>query len=335
MSSVRRAIFAFLRIGLGVAVLIYLAYSGALNRRALLGLGSSWHLTIAAAGLLVLTIILTAARLSILLDTHGHHLPLGLSIRLTLLGSFFNSFLLGSSGGDLVKFFYMTRENHGRKLELVTIGLFDRAVGMFALLVWPLLAAPLFPHLIAGNMVLRKLLWSAALIALSLLIGLLLCFSKRVVNSRPVALLLEKVPSGEHIRTMIDTVQGYRCHPIMLLWALAIALATHTCSVGATLLIARISNPGGNLWQASLLIPVGFLINTIPLSPGGLGVGEAAFNALFSLVGLTGGADALLGWRLLTILLSLPGLPVYLHGRGRFVSSKQFDTFAVAQTELE
>ena len=96
------------------------------------------------------------------------------------------------------------------------------------------------------------------------------------------------------------------------------------------------SPSAANLWQASLLIPLGFLVNTIPLSPGGLGVGEAAFNALFSLVGLNGGADTLLGWRLLTIVLSLPGLPVYLQGRGRFVTSgEKFEAFAVVQSELD
>jgi glycosyltransferase 2 family protein len=167
--------------------------------------------------------------------------------------------------------------------------------------------------------------------------GMLMCFSTRVSNSHAFSLLLRKLPSlAEHIRRIADTVQGYRHHLLTLGSALMIALATHTLSIGATLLIARVTNPGASLWQASLLIPLGFLVNTVPLSPGGLGVGEAAFNALFTLVGLNGGADALLGWRLLTIVLSLPGLPVYLQGRGRFVTSaKKFETFAIAQSEPE
>jgi glycosyltransferase 2 family protein len=335
MKSVRAAVFALLRIGLGLGILVYLGYSGAINRRALFGLASTWRLTLAAFVLLSLTVVLTAARLSILFRPHGLRLPLGLSVRLTLLGSLFNFFLLGSSGGDLIKFFYMTRENDGRKTELITIGLFDRAVGMFALLLWPLLVAPLFPALMA-NRIIRRLLWSIGLLALAMLIATLMCFSRLIAESHAFALLLEKLPQGEYLRRIVNTVRAYRHHQWTLASALVIALATHTLSIAATLLIAHATNPVGNLWQASLLIPLGFLVNTVPLSPGGLGVGEAAFNALFSLVQLKGGADALLGWRLLNVVISLPGLAVYLQGRGRFVTSaEKFETFAVVQSEME
>ena len=69
----------------------------------------------------------------------------------------------------------------------------------------------------------------------------------------------------------------------------------------------------------AVLIPLGHLANTLPITPGGLGVGEAAFNKLFALAGLEGGAETLLGWRLLTLLLGLVGLVFYLQGRKRFV----------------
>jgi hypothetical protein len=50
-----------------------------------------------------------------------------------------------------------------------------------------------------------------------------------------------------------------------------------------------------------------------------LGIGEAAFNKLFEMAGLTGGAEALLGWRMLTILISMIGLVFYLRGRRHFI----------------
>jgi glycosyltransferase 2 family protein len=335
MNSPRRVLFALLRVALGISVLVYLVHSGAITRRALFGLASEWPLTLAALFLLFLAVVLTAWRLSVLLKPHELHLPLGLSVRLTLMGTFFNFFLLGSGGGDLVKFFYMTRENHGRKTELVTIGLFDRAVGMFALLVWPLLMAPLFPVLVLKTAILRKLLWSAAIVALAMLVGMLVCFSRRMESSRLLSWVFEKLPWSDYLRRVLDTVRGYRHHVGTLGSALLIALATHTLTIGATLLIARATHPGGNFWPASLLVPLGFMANTLPLTPGGLGVGEAAFSALFGLVGLKGGADALLGWRLLTILIGLPGLLVYLQGRRRFVysSAEKFRPFAIPQSE--
>ena len=64
---------------------------------------------------------------------------------------------------------------------------------------------------------------------------------------------------------------------------------------------------------------MGFIINTIPITPGGIGVGEAAMENLFLLAGLEGGASTLLGWRIIMIVSGLIGLACYLRGKDRFV----------------
>jgi uncharacterized membrane protein YbhN (UPF0104 family) len=90
-------------------------------------------------------------------------------------------------------------------------------------------------------------------------------------------------------------------------------------TIGIVLLLIQAINPGGATWSMSILIPLGFLANILPVTPGGLGIGEAAFNKLFEMAGLSGGAEALLGWRMLTILISMIGLVFYLRGRRHFV----------------
>jgi uncharacterized membrane protein YbhN (UPF0104 family) len=68
-----------------------------------------------------------------------------------------------------------------------------------------------------------------------------------------------------------------------------------------------------------LVIPLVDLANNLPLTPGGLGVGESAYNALFHAVGLEGGAEALLSWRIWRAAVGLIGLALYLRGPGRAV----------------
>jgi uncharacterized membrane protein YbhN (UPF0104 family) len=68
-----------------------------------------------------------------------------------------------------------------------------------------------------------------------------------------------------------------------------------------------------------LVVPMGELANCLPLTPGGLGVGEAAFHSLFDLSGLHGGVEALLCWRIWRAMVGLIGLGVYLGGLGRVV----------------
>ena len=62
------------------------------------------------------------------------------------------------------------------------------------------------------------------------------------------------------------------------------------------------------------MVPMGEIVNSLPLTPGGLGVGETAFNAFFSIAGLRGGAEALLCWRVWNALTGLLGLFFYLRG---------------------
>ena len=85
------------------------------------------------------------------------------------------------------------------------------------------------------------------------------------------------------------------------------------------MLLARATEFSGSIWNISMLAPLGLVANSLPVTPGGLGVGEAAFNRLFLIAGITGGADLLIGWRLLTIVLGIIGLTFYLQGRKRFV----------------
>ncbi len=319
MSRVPKIVPTLLRVAVGVGLLVYLGASGTINWRALSGLGSNWRVTLGALLLLLLAVVLLAWRLSLLLRARGLHLPLGLAFRLTLIGSFFNSCLPGSTGGDVIKIYYAIAGNRGRRTEVATIVLLDRAMGMFALLILPLLIAPLFPEVVGSKPILRGLLLGAAAVALVMLVGFLVCFSSRIRNSRLLSWTFRKLPGGSYAEAIFETVHSYRYNVATLAGTIGMSLITHILTIGVMLLALRAIYPGTVAWKMCVLIPLGHLANTLPLTPGGLGVGEAAFGALFSMAGLKGGAEALLGWRLLTILVSLLGLYYYLRGQKHFV----------------
>ena len=120
-------------------------------------------------------------------------------------------------------------------------------------------------------------------------------------------------------RRIFDTVHSYRHNAGVLIVGVLVSLFTHVLAAIATWL-AGLATSGVQIgWESGFLIPLGHLANTLPLTPGGLGVGEAAFDALFALAGAGGGAEALLGWRVLNLMLGLLGLLLYLQGRRRFV----------------
>jgi len=104
-----------------------------------------------------------------------------------------------------------------------------------------------------------------------------------------------------------------------LFLALLLSLLANLALIVVTALGLYAVNPGSFSIRLALVAPIGHLVNSLPLTPGGIGVGETAFNALFKLTGLSGGAEALLCVRLWNVLVGLLGLVVYLFGMQRSV----------------
>lgn len=319
MKAALNHLFTVVRIAIGVGLLWYLGASGAIEWRGLLGMLHEWPITLVAFLLLLVDMMVTSSRLCVLLAARGMYISVVNATKLSLIGIFFNSCLPGSTGGDLMKIYYATGDNRGRRTEVTTIILLDRASGMFALMIWPLLVAPFFPELLERVPALKSLLAGAAIVAAVLLVAFLLAWSRMLRQSALLEWLFRRLPLGEYARRVYETVYAYRHHPGPVLASVGISLVAHTMSVGVTMLAITAVSPSGAAWPMAVLIPLGHLANTVPLTPGGLGVGEAAFNRLFSMAGLTGGAEGLLGWRLLTLLIGLLGLWFYLQGRGKFV----------------
>lgn len=310
-SGTRRPLMV-LRTLVGVGLLVYLSVSGAIDWSALLGLAKRWPVSSLALILLFAGTALTSWRLCLLLSASGMSLSLVSSVRLTLIGAFFSALLPGSYGGDVVRIYYATERNPGRRTEITTILLLDRALGLFALLLLPLLVAPLFPALLASSRVLRILLLSAASIAALMVLVLGFCLTTRGDRALALTRFLPK-PLDTQVIRMRDTLHGYRMNVGTLFTVVGISLVVQALIVAVTMLIAQATSYADE--RMLMLIPLGFLANALPLTPGGLGVGEAAFDQLFASAGLAGGAEAILGWRVLTTCTDLIGLGCYIQKR--------------------
>lgn len=312
--------FGALRLGIGVALLALLANTGVLDFRELGGLFREWPFTLLAILVTAIAVSATAWRLCILLRPRGFALSLGASLKLTFIGTFFNIAMPGSSGGDLVRIYYAARGNEGRRAEIVAILLMDRSIGLVALLLYPVLLAPLYLPLLADNELLRNVVLTAggSVGMLALAAWLLLA---RETGKPLIAKLLARIPGGSIIRRMAGTLRSYRSDRRPLWRALFVSLGAHALGMTAFVLLARAVVSPTFEWFLFVIVPVGMVVNTIPLTPGGLGVGEAAFAVLFGMAGLQGGPEVLLSWRLVSILIGMAGLVFYLQGRSQFVTA--------------
>ena len=324
--SARRVLLMLLRIAIGAGLLAYLAKSGVIDLRALSKLFTSWRITLTAVTLLLVDSALMSVRLSWLFRPQGLNLRFGTSLKLALVGFFFSTFLPGAAGGDLSKLFYTTRGNGERRIEIMTVVLLDRAIGLFSLLLLPLIFAPMFTQTLRSEFALRGLLLTLGLLALGAAAGFFLClFSDPFISCLPSG-VRNRLTKNKVIRQVRGAIAKYRKNLSILCAAVGLSLLANLSLVFVTMLGAAALALVSWAPRMFLVIPIGHIVNSLPLTPGGLGVGETAFSALFNLLGLRGGAEALLCTRIWMAMIGLIGFVFYLQG----VSRKVFDESDVA-----
>jgi uncharacterized protein (TIRG00374 family) len=301
-----------LRFALGLVVLGWLAFSGAIDWTALTRLQQSADLLAAAAALVLLNFVFMAGRLWVLLAAQG--LPVGphAAFQLTTIAAFFSSCIPGATGGDLVKLYLLRRAAGGRFTESVVITLWDRCVGFITWLAWAVVTASAVRWPAAPSAVVRALSGGCALLLVAVVACLVLALGRDWTRLSRVQAFARRGRLGRTLCDVLRIVHGFRRRPAALGAAFLFSMLSQACQIMACWIIATavIAGPvdGGLL----PVVPLGFVANALPLTPGGLGVGEAAFEELFNLMGYPGGADTALALRVVAVALSLIGAGYYL-----------------------
>src|SRR5438876_8575606 len=83
-----------------------------------------------------MTVLLGVISWQMVLRVQGLELSFARTSEISFVAQFFNSFLLGSTGGDLIKAYYAARETHHKKTEAVTTVFVDRLIGLWAMLLF-------------------------------------------------------------------------------------------------------------------------------------------------------------------------------------------------------
>jgi glycosyltransferase 2 family protein len=249
-------------------------------------------------------IFLMSVRWQMLLRMSDVRIAFGTVVRLHYMGFFFNMFMPGGLGGDLVKAVYVTGHSP-RGAEAATMVLVDRVIGLVGLL------------LMAGTVILidyRHLGGIAVEVgatSLVLVVGAFLFFSAKFRQLVRYDRLIGKLPWSGVLKRIDAVLFGLRSHWRTLFAALALTAFVQLVEVlgvylaGGALGIAK-AEPRHYL----AFVPVGYLFNALPISFGGIGVMEGAYLELFRGAGVaTASQGFMLGIvaRLLVIFWSLPG----------------------------
>jgi len=267
--------------------------------------------------LFAVTILLGVIRWRMVLEVQGLHLSMRRATGITFVAQFFNSFLLGSTGGDLIKAYYAARETHHKKTEAVVTVFVDRLIGLWSMLLFAaLMMVPNF-HLLFSH----EKLGASAILILALLAGcsavLGVAFWGGVSRSFPKARhWLRKIPKGELLERSLDSCRRFGSHRAFMLKTIGLSMALNAVCV---LQVITLSNGLGLAIPPVALfviVPIVICISAIPITPSGLGVRENLFVLMLAAPEINIPATSALSLSLLTyagfLFWSLIGGVVYI-----------------------
>lgn len=235
------------------------------------------------------------------------------SVKLSFVGNFFNFALPGTTGGDLIKAYYLTQYTH-RKTEAVTTVFLDRVVGMISLIT----LATAMIIVTWEDAVIGAWAWMLAALFAGLVCGAIVVLSARLRQALGLRRLAEMLPAGEHLVRIGRTMVQMGRHPVRVVGCIGLTLLLQIAVFVSGFVMARALGMDGDLTHYLVFLPIGFMIASIPITPQGLGVMETAFIQFFTGPAFNNDASQALALalalRITQLLWSLPGGLVPLFG---------------------
>ncbi len=275
----------------------------------------NWPALLAGLACFMGCMLLCTVRWHVLLRAQGLPLPFGRTFVLHFIGHFFNSFLFGVTGGDLVKAYFAARETRHKKAEAVSTILIDRVIGLLALiaLVVVVMIARL-PFFLAQRETRAALAFFFAMFV-GAAVGIFLVFRQDLFARWPLLARLRDTTSvGAVLGRMYRAFQIVLTHPSTLWMTLGLSLANHLALVATAAMLGRAMDLQLRFLDYLTILPLVNAVAAVPLTPGGLGTREAAAKILFGVVGVPASRAVLLSLLMYGMVLfwSLVGGLIYM-----------------------
>ena len=263
--------------------------------------------------LYLVVLVAITVRWHILLRDKGFHVSYKNTFKYVLIGHLFNNVMPSTLGGDIVKAYYVHRDAAGSKKTAVFTIFMDRVIGAAATLL-TILAGALY--LQARVPELRVIVYALAASALLAALALVL-FDEKYLDRLA---FYRKLPK-EHVLRKLHCAFFYykREGRKAFCQALAVSFLVQASIITITYIImSSFVEKTLYYWHFVCIIPVANIIQGLPVSFAGWGLGEAAYSVLFKMISVT--SEAAVGTsvslKLIVLLVALAlGLPVYLKNK--------------------
>jgi uncharacterized protein (TIRG00374 family) len=200
------------------------------------------------------------------------------AFKINMVGAFYNTFMPGSTGGDLLKAYYASKLTTHRTRAVMSV-IVDRILGLLALIILGGTMAT-YAYLFAlpaSDPARRKcgqVALGSALLIFATIAGLVVFYTPLLRRITGMDFVMRRLPMQKQVAKAIETMEIYRRRPGLVLWAILITLPVHAIVViSATFAGMAFGLPLHPVYYW-VVVPVVVLAGSIPISPQGAGVME-------------------------------------------------------------
>ncbi|TWT50627.1 hypothetical protein Pla22_33700 [Rubripirellula amarantea] len=255
-----------------------------------------YGLLVAALVVSIFAMMLSFARWCLLVRCQGIELTMLEAQRLGSICFLLSFVSVGSVGGDLFKAIFLAKRRPGKRVAAVASVLVDRGCGMYGLLLLVAGGLMLNPGAAAsnsdasaavadGSFGMEQIKWATAI-----LIGLgTVVLAILILGGRGVDRLItwgSGLPAiGKLVATIGPPLRMFHHHPIAFAVSVIMSLGVQGSLVISMYLVAKglYTSPPA-LADHFIIVPIGMLASTLPITPAGIGVLEAAIDQLYKIV---------------------------------------------------
>jgi len=304
-------LFSF-KLALALTLLYWLYDSDALDMSAFQQLELSNN-TVQLLGLNALLLfsgaILLSLRMWRLLNLLEFNVSVSEAIRVNLASMCLGLMLPGLVGVDAIRATYFCLKNKNRKVDAFTCILSDRIIGIYALILLATIAAGIGVLIDLPSVHYGFLLLSGGML-LCLTLGMAMISSKQLLESSPLSIIYDRLPSLLHkVTEALQSIIGFR-RDVGL--CLLISVVSQVITIINFVIIGSLINDNLPVLAHFIIDPIALFFNSVPLTPGGLGITESAFAFLYESANSANGAVISLLGRLNQYLVYIViGLPAF------------------------
>jgi uncharacterized protein (TIRG00374 family) len=257
--------------------------------------------------------IAAAFRWHVLLKVQGIHLSFWRLSGLFLIGMFYNQFLPGGTGGDIIKSYYLLKETLDKKAGALLAVVFDRLIGLVALVAITGTLIGLRYDFLSQTTETRQLLWILLVVLGASIAGLLTTFV--ITGFKLFHLLPLRFPGREKLIEISAAYHLYARHWRATLVAFGASIVAHLATFATFLSVAYSLRANVKIVDFFAVMPIERTISAMPISFAGIGWREKVLQIMLNGVcGVPEATAILIGSLsfLVILICCVPGAIVYL-----------------------